>query len=159
MLELGKKGAHGVPKGVVPVLSDGAVVATLHAAHWREAATAEVGDRRWEFQRQGSRELVGRWAQEPAGSVRLRAHAVSFWKNRWAVELDGVPVDVETGSWWKGTRRYRRGDRLLAESGRTGGWGWRHTLTTDAGLPLDHAVFLLWFESVLTRRQAAAAAA
>ncbi|MCZ2814931.1 hypothetical protein [Modestobacter sp. VKM Ac-2984] len=165
MLELGKSGSHGTDRGIVPVLSDGALVATLRAAtwkeaaNWKEAATAEVGDRNWAFQRGGTRELVGRWAQEPAESVRLRAHQVSVWKDSWTMELDGLAVDVARTSIWKGTHRYESGGRRLAESGTTGGWKPRPTLTTEPGLPLDSAVFLLWFEFVLGRRRIAAAAA
>jgi hypothetical protein len=157
VLELGKSGSHGTGRGTVPVLSDGVVVATLHASNWKEAATAEVGERSWVFRRQGGRELVGRWAVEPDGAVRLRARQVS-WKGSWTVELDGATVEVATASRWKGTHRYTREGRVLAESGSTGGWSRRQTLTMH-DLPLDHAVFLLWFELVLGRRSAAAAAA
>ena len=59
MLELGKNGSHGTAKGTLPVLSDGAVVASLHASNWKESATAEVGERSWVFGRAG-RELTGR---------------------------------------------------------------------------------------------------
>ena len=38
MLELGKAGSAGVAHGVVPVLRDGAVVATVRASNWRERA-------------------------------------------------------------------------------------------------------------------------
>nr|WP_243851567.1 hypothetical protein [Modestobacter marinus] len=158
-MELGKKGSHGTERGTVPVLSDGAVVATLRAANWKEAATADVAGRQWEFRRNGSRELTGRWALDPADAVRVRAHQESFWRNTWTVELEGTPVGVAAASWWKPARRYCTGDRLLAESGSTGGWAQRPTLTTQPGLRLDHAVFLLWFEFVLRRRAAAAAAA
>ena len=159
MLELGKSGSHGTAKGAVPVLSDGAVVATLHASNWKEAATAEVGERSWVFRRQGGRELTGRWAADPEDAVRLRARQVSYWKGSWAVELDGAPVEVVTASWWKGTHRFVAGGRPLAESGSTGGWSPRPTLTVQGDLPLDHAVFLLWFGLILARRSAAAAAA
>jgi hypothetical protein len=70
-----------------------------------------------------------------------------------------VPVDVTNASWWKGTHRYSTGGRPLAESGTAGGWSQRPTLTEAGELPLHHAVFLLWFELVLGRRTAAAAAA
>jgi hypothetical protein len=158
VLELGKSGSHGTGKGAVPVLSDGAVVATLHASNWKEAATAEVGERSWVFRRQGSRELVGRWAADPEDAVRLRAHQVSYWKGSWTLTLDGTAVDAAASSWWKGTHRYTAAGRPLAESG-SAGWSQRPTLTVQGDLPLDHAVFLLWFELVLGRRSAAAAAA
>jgi hypothetical protein len=159
VLELGKSGSQGTGKGTIPVLSDGAVVATLHASNWKEAATAEVGERSWVFRRQGSRELTGRWAADPEDAVRLRARQVSYWKGSWSVELDGAPVEVVTASWWKGTHRFVAGGRPLAESGSTGGWSPRPTLTVQGDLPLDHAVFLLWFGLILARRTAAAAAA
>ena len=158
MLELGGSGSHGTAKGTLPVLSDGAVVATLHALNWKEAATAEVGSRSWVFSRHG-RELTGRWAVEPEGAARLRARQQSFWKSTWTVELGGPPVQMDTASRWKGTHRWSTGGRQLAESGRTGGrWNPRPTLTADAGLLLDAQVFLLWLELVMMRRSAAAAA-
>ena len=157
MLELGRSGAHGTARGTLPVLADGAVVATLHASNWREAATAEVGGREWVFRRVGNRELTGRWALDPADAVRVRAHQDSLWRNTWTVHLDRTPVTVTAVSWWRAPRRYCAGGRLLAESGTTGGWRPQPTLTAEPGLALDHAVFLLWFELVLTRRTATAA--
>ena len=155
MLELGKAGSAGTEKGVLPVLRDGAVVATLRASGWKEAATALVGDREWVFAK-SKRELSARWAAEPEGAVRLRAWQVSFWKSTWAAELDGTPVEVQSTSWWHGTRRYLVHGRQVAESGTTGGWSPRTTLTAAPGLPLDHQVFLLWVELVITRRNDAA---
>ena len=40
MLELGKAGAHGYPKGELPVVRDGGMVAVLHATSREDAATA-----------------------------------------------------------------------------------------------------------------------
>jgi hypothetical protein len=159
VLELGKSGSHGTGKGTLPVVSGDAVVATLHASNWKEAATAQVGERAWVFRRHGARELTGRWAADPEDAVRLRATQVSYWTGRWTVDLDGTAADIANTSWWKGTHRFTAGGRLLAESGVTGGWNPRPTLTPAADLPLDHAVFLLWLELVLSRRSAAAAAA
>jgi hypothetical protein len=157
VLELGKAGSAGAAKGVVPVLSGGAVVATLRASNWKEAATAAVGGRSWVLGKQG-RDLVARWEADPEDSVRLRARQESFWKGTWAVDLEGTPVEGVTASWWKGTRRYSSGGRVIAESGTAGGWSMLPTLTHDPGLSLDHAVFLLWVERVLGRRSAAVAA-
>ena len=154
MLELGKAGSAGTEKGVLPVLRDGSVVATLRASSWKEAATAVVGDREWLFSK-NKRELSGRWAAEPEGAVRLRAWQTSFWKGTWAAELDGTPVEVQSTSWWKGTRRYLAGGRQVAESGTTGGWSPRTTLIADDALPVDQQVFLLWLELVITRRNTA----
>jgi hypothetical protein len=158
VLELGKAGSAGTEKGVLPVLRDGSVVATLRASSWKEAATAVVGDREWVFAK-NKRELSARWATEPEGAVRLRAWQTSFWKGTWAAELDGMPVEVQSTSWWKGTRRYLAGGRQVAESGTTGGWSPRPTLTADDALPLDQQVFLLWVELVITRRNTAAVGA
>ena len=158
MLELGKSGSHGLERGTVPVLSDGAVVATLRAANWKEAATAQVGATSWVFRRHGGRELIGRWAVDPDEAVRLRARQDSYWKGSWTVDLDGRTVDVVTASMWKGTHRYLSGGRQVAESGSTGGWSPRPTLTADDGLPLHQQVFLLWVEMVISRRNSAAAA-
>jgi hypothetical protein len=68
-----------------------------------------------------------------------------------------MPVEVATASWWKGTHRYTSNGRFVAESGTTGRWSPRPTLTADELLSLDCQVFLLWFEFVLGRRRAAAA--
>jgi hypothetical protein len=159
VLELGKSGSHGTGKGVLPVLSEETVVATLQASNWKEAATAQVGERSWTFRRQGGRDLTGRWTVDPEDAVRLQAHQESYWTGSWSVTLDGRAVEVASASRWKGTHRYASGGRPLAESGTTGGWNPRPTLTPSSELPLDHAVFLLWFELLLSRRSAAATAA
>ena len=158
MLELGKAGSAGTEKGVLPVLRDGSLVATLRASGWKEAATALVGNREWVFAKT-KRELTARWAADPQGAVRLRAWQKSFWSGAWAAELDGTPVEVQSTSWWRGTRRYLAAGRQVAESGTTGGWSPRTTLTADPSLPLDHQVFLLWVELVITRRNDAAVGA
>jgi hypothetical protein len=108
VLELGKAGSAGTAKGELPVVQDGAVVAVLRAATWREEATAVVGDGQWVFA--------------------------------------------------KGTHRFLTGDRQIPESGSTGGWSPRPTLDADRSLPLEHAVFLLWLELVISRRNTAAVA-
>ena len=156
MLELGRSGAHGTAKGTLPVLADGAVVATLQASNWREAATAEVGGRSWVFSKSG-RELTARWAADPEGTARLRAHQTSMWKGTWEADLEGVPVSVSSLSMWKATHRYTSGGRTVAESGWTGGWSPRPTLTCDESLPVHHQVFLLWLEQVIGRRNSSAA--
>jgi len=153
VLELGKAGQHGTP-----VLRDGEPVARLRASNWREAATAVVGDREWAFGKR-KRELVGRLAADPGDAARFRAVQTSLWRGTWTVDLDGVPVDVETASWWRGTRRYTSGGRTVGGSGRTGGWSRRPTLTADDTLSLDAQVFLLWVQLVLDRRQSTSAAA
>jgi hypothetical protein len=155
VLEIGKPGSAGVEKGVLPVLRGGAVVATLRASNWKEAATAQVGDRSWVFAKQkGS--LTGRWTSEPEDAARLRARQTSWWKGTWTVDLEGTTVDVEAASRWKGTHRFLCGGRAVGESGVTGGWSPRPTLTVDESLRLDHQVFLLWLELVVTRRNQAA---
>ena len=156
MLELGRTGSAGVGKGVLPVLRDGAVVAQLRASNWREAATAVVGEREWVFAKQ-KRELTGRWAADPEGSARLRARQASIWKGTWEADLEGTPVSGTSLSMWKGTHRYTSGGRTVAESGSTGGWSPRPTLTAEASVPLEHQVFLLWLELVIGRRTQAAA--
>ena len=157
MLELGKAGTSGVGKGVVPVLSDGAVVATLRAENWREAATAVVGERVWEFGKQKG-VLTGRWAVDPAGTARLSARQTSFWRSTWGLDLEGVPVEMASASMWKSTHRYTVAGRAVAESGTTGGWSPRPTLHADDSVPLHHQVFLLWVELVLSRRNTAVVA-
>ncbi len=158
MLELGKSGSHGLARGTVPVLSGDAVVGTLRASNWREAATADIGTNSWVFRRAGARELTGRWAIDPEDATRLRARQVSAWKGTWEMELDGLPVDVATASRWKGSYRFSTGGELLAETAPVNGWVMRSRLTPQPRLRLEHAVFLLWFQLVLSRRAAAAAA-
>jgi hypothetical protein len=158
VLELGKAGSAGTEKGVLPVLRDGAVVATLRASNWKEAATAVVGDREWVFAKHKG-ELTARWAAEPEDAVRFRARQQSFWKGTWAVDLEGTAVEVHSASMWKGTHRYLTGGRQVAESGTSGGWSPRPTLTAEGSLPLDRQVFLLWVELVISRRNTAAATA
>jgi hypothetical protein len=158
VLELGKAGSHGYPKGEAPVLRDGAVVAVLRAANWKEAATAVVGDREWVFTKRRG-ELIARWAAEQEDVVRLRARQASFWKGTWTTDLEGRPVEVENASRWKGTHRYLTGGRRIAESGSTGGWSPRPTLDSDGALPLHQQVFLLWLELVISRRNTAAVGA
>jgi hypothetical protein len=158
LLELGRAGSAGMPKGVLPVLQDGAVVAGLHASNWKEAATAVIGDRAWAFAKQKGT-LTGRWGSEPEGAVRVSARQTSWWKGTWALDLEGTAVDVEKSSVWKGTHRYLVAGRPVAESGTTGGWSPRSTLSADGSLPLDHQVFLLWVELVITRRNTGATTA
>jgi hypothetical protein len=155
VLELGKAGTLGAGKGVLPLVSDGAVVATLQASNWKEQATAVIGEREWVLTKHKG-ELRGRWAVDPEDSARLRARHTSFWKGTWSADLDGVPVAVETLSHWKGTHRFVAGGQEVARSGSTGGWSPRPTLTAVPELPLEHQVFLLWLELVITRRNNAA---
>jgi hypothetical protein len=157
MLELGKAGSAGYPKGELPVLRDGSPVAVLRASNWKESATAVVGDREWVFAKHKG-ELTGRWITEPEDAVRLRARQKSFWKGTWTIDLEGRPVEMENASMWRGTHRYLSAGRQLANSGTTGGWSPRPTLTGDDALPLHQQVFLLWLELVLSRRNSAAAA-
>ncbi|WP_456883164.1 hypothetical protein [Geodermatophilus sp. SYSU D00779] len=155
VLELGRAGSAGTGRGVRPVLRDGVVVATLRASNWKEAATAVVDDREWVLAK-ARRELTGRWAADPEGTARLRARQTSFWRGTWEADLEGTPVQAEVVSRWKGGHRYRSGGRVIAETGTTGGWSPRPTLTADESLPLDHQVYLLWLALVMSRRDEAA---
>ncbi len=154
VLELGRAGAAGGERGVRPVLRGDLVVATLRASTWEEAATAVVANREWVLAKDG-RELVGRWPADPAGTARLRARQTSWWRGTWSVDLGGTQVQAQPASWWHGSRRYLAGDRVVAESGSTGGWWPRPTLRADDGLSLDEQVFLLWLELVIRGRDAA----
>jgi hypothetical protein len=158
VLELGRTGTAGAGRGAIPVFRDGSVVATLRASDWKESATAVVGDREWVFSKRKG-ELTGRWAAEPEGTARVSARQTSLWKGTWTADLEGTPVDVESASYWKGTHRFLSGDRRVAESGSTGGWSPRPTLSADDALPLDHQVFLLWLLLVISRRNTAAISA
>ena len=157
MLELGKSGAAGYPRGELPVLRSGTPVAVLRASNWKEAATAVVGDREWIFTKRKG-ELRGRWSTEPEDTARLRARSSSFWKTRWTLDLEGRPVEMQSVSMWNGSHRYLSGGQRLAESGSTGWWSSRPTLDADDALPLHQQVFLLWLELVLNRRNTAVAA-
>ena len=157
MLELGKPGTSGVDREAMPVLRDGAVVGRLHAAPWKEQASARVADRDWVYARRG-REMVARRDAEPEDAARFTARPVSLWKGTWTAELDGLAVEIRPGSWWKGTRRYVAGERELGQSGNASRWVPRPTLDLDDTLDLDAQVFLLWIELILRRRNAGAAA-
>lgn len=156
MLELGKSGAAGYPRGELPVLRAGKVVAVLRASDRKEAATAVVGDREWMFTKRKG-ELLGRWSTEPEDTARLRAAKKSFWRGSWTLELEGRPMEMQNASMWRGAHRYLTGGRQIAESGTTGGWSPQPTMTADDGLPLHQQVFLLWLELVIRRRGTTAA--
>jgi hypothetical protein len=158
MLELGRAGSHGYAKGEAPILREGTVVAVLRASNWKEAATATVGDRVWVFSKR-KRELTGRWDVEPPDTARLRASQRSFGKGTWTVDLEGRSVEMQNASMWRHTHRYLSAGRQIAESGSTGGWSPRPTLTADTALPLHQQVFLLWLELVISRRNTAAVTA
>jgi hypothetical protein len=157
VLELGKAGSLGYPKGELPVLRDGKPVAVLRASNWKEAATAVVGDREWVLTKRKG-ELRGRWSTEPEDAARLRARSASAWKGTWSLELEGRLVEMQNVSFWKGAHRYVSGGQQIAESGVTGGWSPRPTLTAGDALPLHQQVFLLWMELVISRRKAAVVA-
>ncbi len=156
MLELGKSGTAGYSRGELPVLRNGSVVAVLRASNWKEAATAVIGDREWVFTKRKG-ELLGRWSTEPEDAARLRASQKSMWKGTWTLDLEGRPVEMQNASIWRGTHRYLSGGNRLAESGMTGAWSSRPTLSADDGLPLHQQVFRLWLELVISRRNSAAA--
>jgi hypothetical protein len=141
---------------VLPVLADGAVVATLRAGTWRESAAVRVGEQGWVFGRRG-RELTARRDGDPEGTARLHARQTSWWRGTWALDLDGLAVTGTPTSLWRGHHRFTAGERQVAASGSTGGLAPLPTLTTDGALPLPHVVFLLWLELVLRRRAATAA--
>jgi len=158
VLELGKSGSAGCAKGELPVLRDGTVVATFRASNWKEAGTATIGAQTWVLAKHEG-DLTARWATEPEDAVRMRARPASWWKGTWSVDLQGTPVEVQTTSWWKGTHRYVVDGRTVADSGTTGGWSPRPTLSAQSDLPVHHQVFLLWLELVMNRRNNAAIAA
>src|SRR4051812_44429211 len=142
MLEVGRSGSAGAAKGELPVLRDGAVVATLRASNWKEAATAVVGERRWVFAKH-KRELTGRWADEPEDAVRLRARPTSFWGTTWSLDLEGTAVELRSASLWRGTHRYLSGGRRVAQSGWSGSWSRRPTLAAGGPPPPAPPGFLL----------------
>ena len=144
---------------MLPVLRDGAVVATLQASELEGVGHGRRRDREWVFSQEQGR------ADRPAGPPSPRTPSGCgpgrrrCWKGTWTAELEGTPVEVQSTVVWKGTHRYLAGGRQVAESGTTGGWSPRPTLTADDALPLDHQVFLLWLELVISRRNTAAVAA
>jgi hypothetical protein len=154
VLELGRTGESGAGRGEVPVLRDGATVALLRSTDfWKEGSVAVVGDREWVLGRRPGGALAGRWAVDPEDAARFRAEQTSVWKGSWRADLEGTVVDLEVGSWWKGTYRYTSGGTTVADGGSTGGWSPRPTLTAHGALSLDAQVFLLWLALVLNRRQ------
>jgi hypothetical protein len=160
VLELGKAGESGAGKGEVPVLRGGELVARLRSTDfWKEGSVAVVGDREWVLERRKGGALAGRWTVDPEEAARLRAEQVSVWKGTWRADLEGTVVDVVPASYWKGTYRFAVGERTVAESGSTGGWSPRPTLTAGEDLTLDAQVFLLWLVLVLQRRTYGAAIA
>lgn len=158
MPALGKAGTAGTEKGTLPVLDGDALVGTLRTAKVRDAAAAVVGGDEWLFTR-SRRGLVGRRAGEPEDAARFRATQTSWWKGSWEVDLDGTPLEMRTASAWRGTHRYTRDGRTVAESGSTGGWLRLPTIAVHEPLPLAAQVFLLWVELVLSRRATAGAVA
>ena len=158
MLTIGKAGTRGVGNGIVPVLRDGDVVATLQASRWKEAATAVADGHEWVFAKRHG-ELRGRWVEDPEDSARLRARRTSAWKGTWALDLEGTALEMRTASVWRGTHRYVRDGRQVALGGKAGTWSRRPTLEVDATFPLHQQVFLLWVELMLIRRAAAATSA
>ena len=158
MLELGKAGTAGTEKGVIPVLRDGSVVASLRASNWKESATATIGAQEWVMAK-NKQGLTARWASEPEDAVRMSARQTSLWKGTWEADLDGTLVEVQTASYWKATHRFVADGRVLAESGTTGGWSPQPTLTAEPDVPVHHQVFLLWLELVMSRRNTAVIAA
>jgi hypothetical protein len=160
VLELGKAGTAGAGEGEVPVLRDDELVGRLRSTDfWKEGSVAVVGDRAWVLERRKGGALVGRWAVDPEDAGRLRAEQVSMWRGTWRVDLEGTVVDVVPASYWKGTYRFTVGERTVAESGSTGGWSPRPTLTAGEDLSLDAQVFLLWLVLVVQRRTYGAAIA
>src|SRR3954467_2052341 len=137
MLEVARSGSAGAAKGELPVLRDGAVVATLRASNWKEAATAVVGERRWGFAKHKG-ELTGRWADEPEDAVRLRARPTGFWRSNWSLDLDGTAVELRSASLWRGTHRYLSGGRRVAQSGWSGSWSRGATAAAGGSPPRAH---------------------
>src|SRR4051812_19116361 len=157
MLEVGRSGSAGAAKGELPVLRDGAVVATLRASSWKEAATAVVGERRWVFAKH-RRGVTGRWAGEAGGARRPPGPPTSFWRTTWSLDLEGTVLELRSASLWRGTHRYLSDGRRVALSGWSGSWSRRPTLTAEDSLLLAHQVFLLWLELVISRRNTTSAA-
>src|SRR3954454_9495143 len=134
MLEVGRSGSAGAAKGELPVLRDGAVVATLRASNWKEAATAVVGERRWVFAKH-KRELTGRWADEPEDAVRLRARPTSFWRTTWSLDVEATAVELRSASLCRGTPHSLSGFLGVAKSGWSVPWSPPPDFTAEDSLP------------------------
>ena len=151
MLELGRAGTHGAAERVRPVVSGGAVVATLTGSRWRERASAVVAGTPWEYEAAAAH-LHGRRPGDPTDAPRLRARERGWWGRRWTLDLEGTPLDMELVSRVRGTHRYLFEGLPLATGGSRGVVG-RATLTADDSVPLHQQVFLLWIEAVLRGRR------
>lgn len=157
MRQIGTPASSAAPKGVCPVLRDGAVVATMRASSWKEAASAEVGGRFWIFAKRKN-VLAGRWASEPEKAARVEARPTSRWKGSRAIWLEGTTLEAERTSAWASTGRYLSDGRKVAQSGTTGRWTTLPTPAADDSVALEPQGFLLWLEPVAGRRNAATTA-
>lgn len=79
---------------MLPVLRDGAVVATPDTSNGKESTAARVGDRSWTFAKQRGA-LTGRRAGEPEDAVRPRAGRTSWWTCTWALDHQVALLGVE----------------------------------------------------------------
>ena len=123
MLELGKLGSAGVPKGDAGAPRRRRSSRLLRASNWKEAAFAVVGDREWVFAKRRG-ELTGALGGRSGRTRALPRPATSFWRATWTVDLDGHGWSrCESASLWRGTHRFVVDGAEIAVSGSTGGWG------------------------------------
>ena len=155
MLVLGSTMTDGVRDKLIPVLADGAVVASLRSRGWQETVAVTVGEQAWTFH--GEREeLTGRREDDAGGAVRFRARRTGYASHLWDLELHEVPVRMDLVSAAHGTHRFSSGERVLATTDATA-WSAALSLDAEPGLPLDQQVFLLWVAMVTRRRNRPAA--
>lgn len=135
MLEWGR-----TSDGVTTIARDGTPVAAARAAAMRGDMHVEIGGATWLFFASRGELLAERsGAAHPA----LRAVRPGRSRNRWEVRADQIAYSVERTSRLQNQFVVRRDGSDIA-SGVGAGRLRRPTLDVDAGMPIEHEVFLLW---------------
>lgn len=150
MLEFGSPEAGDHEPGVVPVLGDGAVVATIRAkGEWRPATTAVIDGQEWVYTAKW-RQARGHLTKDPHDVVRYRANLTTVLRDNWRIDLEGTPMEARS-SWLGSDHRYLVGGKVVATSTTV---AHRIQLHGGAGLTRPQLVFLLWLDAYARRRGA-----
>lgn len=139
--------------------TSGMPVARVVQANWREAATLEVGEGRYEAHSKGwrSKEFI---LEAEDGRVVIVAEKPSAWSNRFVFEQGGKRYDLEKESVWGGTFVIRREGVGLVGSVRSKGVFKREWMVDlPEEVPLEVRVFVVWLVVLLYRRASSYAGA